>query len=167
VKRPSVTAATLAALGAVPLVVIILVLPGERSRALDVYVVFLGAVVMYALARMTAGPRRARRPISPGKETQPPQLPALARVEREVILATGSGFDRQIRLKPLVSDIVRHRLWTERGIELDSEPDRAREALDPELWTVVRPGPPDPNARWIRGLNIADLTRIVDEIDRI
>ena len=53
-RRRFVLSAVLAVIGAVPLLVVLAVL-GDRSRALDIYVVYLGALLLMALARITAG----------------------------------------------------------------------------------------------------------------
>jgi hypothetical protein len=168
VKGPLRTAALVAALGTVPLVVVLLVLAGDRSRALDVYVLFLGGVLMLVLARVAAGWDASRKLLpSRPERSESSRLPELARIEREVVLATGSGFDQQMRVGPLLRDVTGHRLWTQRGIELENEPERAREALGPEIWALVRPGPPDPNSRWRQALSLAELERAVDAIEKI
>lgn len=166
-KRPFLTAGILAALGAVPLVVCLLVLPGDRSRALDVYLLFLGAVVMLVLARMTSG-HKGWKPVPP-KADQPSEarLPELARIEREVVLATGSGFDRQMRIGPLLRDIARHRLWTRRGVDLDEQPERARELLGQEIWGLLRAGRPEPNSRYAPGADLAELRQIIEKIEKV
>jgi hypothetical protein len=151
----------------VPLVICLLVLPGDRSRALDVYLLFLGAVLMLVLARLTSGGSGRRKPIPPKKESESTQLPELARLEREVVLATGSGFDSQMRIGPLVRDIARHRLWTRRGVDLDEQPERAREILGDDIWVLLRPGRPDPNARYAKGTNVTELRRIVERIEKV
>ncbi|MBA3717860.1 MAG: hypothetical protein H0W87_06510 [Actinobacteria bacterium] len=167
-KRPFFTAGVLAGVGAVPLVVLVLVLPGDRPKVLDVYVLFLGAVLMLVLARMTSGEPGMRKVIPAGAERKSDdRLPELARIEREVVLATGSGFDRQMRVGPLLRDIARHRLWTRRGVELDEEPERARELLGEEVWSLLRAGRPEPNARYAPGADLAELRRIVERIEKV
>jgi len=146
-------------------VVVLLVLPGDRARALDVYVLFLGAVVLLSLARLTAGTREPAHRQPRTEEPASGRLPEVARIEREVVLATGSGFDQHVRINPLLRDITRHRLWTRRGVDIDERPDRARELLGPELWELVQAGPPDPNSRYLRGLDLTGLHRAVDKIE--
>jgi hypothetical protein len=170
-RRPLTISAALGALGAVPLVVILIVLPGDRSRALDVYVLYLGALALLALARATAatgeGDPLAHFLPEPESRSSRPRLPELARIEREVVLSTGSEFDQQLRVKPLLSDVAAHRLWTRRGIEMDESPERAREVLGDEVWELVKPGPPEPNRRYSSGLDIAGLRRIVEKIEGV
>jgi hypothetical protein len=165
--RPLRTAAIIAGLGVVPLVVMLVVRPGDRARALDVFVLFLGAVLLLAFARMTAGPRTKAPVPRPPEQAESARLPELARIEREVVLAAGSAFDQHVRISPLLRDIAQHRLWTHRGIDLGEQPERAQEALGPELWDLVRPERPNPNSRWSRGLDLAGLSRLVDEIEKV
>jgi len=168
VTHPFRNAALLAAVGAVPLIITVIVLPGDRSRALDVYVLYLGAVLLFVLARVTSGRGGRRKPIPPKKEKPPDnRVPELVRIEREVVLATGSGFDRQMRIGPLMRDIARHKLWTRRGIDLDEQPERAQELLGAEVWGLLRAGRPDPNSRYAPGAEIAELRRILERIEKV
>jgi hypothetical protein len=167
-KRPFLTAGVLAGLGAVPLVAFLLVLPGERSRTLDIYVLFLGAVLMLVLVRMTSDEAGRRKAIPPRAERDSDtRLPELVRIEREITLATGSGFDRQMRVGPLMRDIARHRLWTRRGVDLDEEPERARELLGEEIWGLLRAGRPEPNSRYAPGADLAELRQMFETIERV
>jgi hypothetical protein len=95
------------------------------------------------------------------------RLPELARIEREVVLSTGSEFDQQLRVKPLLRDVAAHRLWIRRGVDMDENPERAREVLGDEVWELVKPGPPEPNRRYSSGLDIAGLKEIVDRIEAV
>jgi hypothetical protein len=168
VNRPYVTAGALAALGAVPFVFFLLVRPGDRSHAVDVYLLYLGAILLLILARTTSGRDRRRKAIQPRADgASEKRLPELVRIEREIVLATGSGFDRQMRVGPLMRDIARHRLWTRRGIDLDEQPERARELVGEDLWALLRAGRPEPNSRYMPGADIAELRRILDRIEKV
>jgi hypothetical protein len=156
----------LAAAGAVPLAICLLLFPGERSHAVDVYLLYLGAVVLFVLARMTS-PAEARKPIPPKVVKPDTRLPELVRIERDVVLATGSGFDRQMRVGPLMRDIARHRLWTRRGVDLDDQPERAQELLGSDVWNLLRAGRPDPNSRYARGADVAELRQILERIEKV
>jgi hypothetical protein len=166
VKHPFRAAGLLAVAGAVPLVICIFLLPGDRSKALDVYLLYLGAALLFVLARMTSA-ARGRKPIPPKKEQRDLRLPELVRIEREVVLATGSGFDRQMRVGPLMRDIARHRLWTRRGVDLDEQPERARELLGPDVYGLLRAGRPDPNSRYAAGAKISELRQILERIEKV
>jgi hypothetical protein len=166
VKHPFRNAGLLAAVGAVPLLICLFVLPGDRSKALDVYLLYLGAVLLLVLARMTSV-RRERKPITPKKEQSDTRPSELVRIERELVLATGSGFDRQMRVGPLMRDIARYKLWTRRGIDLEEQPERAREALGDEIWGLLRAGRPDPNSRYASGAKVAELRQILERIEKV
>jgi len=129
-KRQFAESGLLAALGTIPLVVVLLIYPGESSRALDVYVVFLGALLMPALVRIAPGEGPVEPPRPPRRKNGPAdRIVELDRLERDVVLATGSELEQHVRIKPLLRDIVEDRLWRSRGIELDQSPERAREIL--------------------------------------
>ena len=53
------------------------------------------------------------------------------------------------------------------GIDLDREPERAREKLSPETWELVRPDRPRPERTGTTGIDTASLTAVVDELERI
>ena len=111
-----------------------------------------------------AGASRSRR-----RRSSPP-TPALpgAGAHR----TRGRARDRQ-RLRPAaagraaVRDIARHKLWTRRGIDLDEQPERARELLGPEVWGVLRAGRPEPNARYAPGADIAELRQMLERIEKV
>jgi hypothetical protein len=165
-KHPFRTAGLLALVGAVPLFISLFVLPGDRSKALDVYLLYLGAVLLLVLARMTSV-LRERKPIQPKKEQSDTRPPELVRIERELVLATGSGFDRQMRVGPLMRDIARHKLWTRRGVDLEEQPERAHELLGDEIWGLLRAGRPDPNSRYASGAEVAELRQILERIEKV
>ena len=155
-------------LGTIPLVVVLLVFPGESSRALDIYVVFLGALLLLALARITASQTEPRsRALRPRVEGPQDRIVELDRLERDVVLATGSELEQHVRINPLLRDVVEHRLWVSRGIEVEGDPERARKILGEELYELVKPGRPDPDARYFRGLDLRGLARVLDRIEAI
>jgi len=67
----------------------------------------------------------------------------------------------------LMRDIARHRLWTRRGVELEEQPERARELLGEEIWGLLRAGRPEPNSRYARGADLAELRRILETIEKV
>ena len=70
-------------------------------------------------------------------------------------------------MRPILRDIASHRLRSRYGIELDREPGRARELIGAQAWELVRPDRPPPDDRLGRGPNIAELARVVDELEAI
>ena len=85
-KHPFRNAVLLAAAGAVPLVITVIVLPGDRPHALDVYVLYLGAVLLFVLARVTSGAGGRRKPIPPAASA-----PSHGRLRQSAISSTGTS----------------------------------------------------------------------------
>lgn len=104
-------------------------------------------------AFVRARPRRAR-PAS------------LARVEREVTLATVTAFDVHFRLRPLVRPLAAG-LLLRRGVDLEQRPDRARELLGAETWELVRPDRDAPDDRTAPGIPIETVERVVADLERL
>ena len=128
-------------------------------------------VVLLALA-LAIGLERLRRTVPPRPSQfdgafAPPAAsrarPAsLARVEREVTLATGTAFDIHYRLRPVLEPIASG-LLLRRGVELE----RGRELLGAETWDLVRPDRPAPRDRTAPGLPLAEVERVVSDLERL
>jgi hypothetical protein len=146
--------------------------PDDRALVLDAYLLFVGGLALLVLVRVTEGalppagqshleralrsfPRARRRP------------EALAVLERRTLLATETAFEVHYRLRPLLREIAAHRLSAHRGIDLDSEPDAARDALGTEAWELVRPDRPPPADRLGPGYRLVDLRAAVHSLERI
>jgi hypothetical protein len=91
---------------------------------------------------------------------------ALARVEREVTLATGTAFDVHFRLRPIVRELAAGSLLR-RGVDLDRAPERAQALLGPRLWELARPGRPSPEDRTAPGLPATAVEALVDDLERL
>jgi hypothetical protein len=157
---------------AVVLAMLMALSAAPRGRLVDGYVLFLGALLLFGLVRATrsaaaaeegsafedAQRRRARRPERPRE---------LAKLEREVVLASTSAFDLHIRLRPILRDVAAHRLATRRGLELDSGSGPVRAALGSELWDIVRPDRSPPDDRLGPGLSLRRLRSALDVLERI
>ncbi len=91
---------------------------------------------------------------------------SLARVEREVTLATGTAFDVHFRLRPLLRDLAAG-LVLRRGVDLERSPDRARELLGPDVWALVRPDVEPPDDRSAPGVPIAAIERALDDLEAL
>jgi hypothetical protein len=168
--RPFRRAVFLASLGAAATTLVLVVLPGTRTRAIDLYVLFLGAVILFALVRVTAedGPqRKSALDRVQGERRAAGRLPELARIEREVFLATARELRRVRQLNSLLRDIARHQLWTRRGIDLDREPDRARDVLGNDAWDVIAPDATSPEDDVVPPLELARLRSVVDTLERV
>jgi hypothetical protein len=91
---------------------------------------------------------------------------SLARVEREVMLATGTAFDVHFRLRPLVRDVASG-LLLRRGVDLERSPDRARALLGSDVWELIRPDRAPPEDRSAAGLPLDAIERAVDALERV
>ena len=146
--------------------------PVSPSRAADVYILYLGALILVLLVRATraASPtsdpsvyERAlvrRRPVA----ARPRDL---ARLEREVVLAATTAFDAHMRLRPHLREIAAHRLESRRGLDLDRGGPLVRELLGDELWRFVRPGVEPPDDRFAPGMNLRELRVALDTLERL
>ena len=170
-RRAVLDSLALAVLAAVPALAVSSVEPGMRSVVAAVYLLVVGALALLALTRAT----RAAHASEPSPfehalerdERRRERVPELARLEREVLLGTSTAFDFHYRLRPVLREIAARRLASARGIDLDGEPARAREALGDETWQLVRPDLEPPVDRLGPGLPLAEVRRVVDALARI
>jgi hypothetical protein len=171
-RRLSALAAPIV-LASVALGAALFLLPGRRDTALDVYILFLGALGLATAVRATraASPEVHEPSLAAELEDPldvPPQRPReLERLEREVYLSLGSSFYLHHRLRPVLREIAAHRLLRRHGIELDRRPDAARRLLGEEAWEWLRPERPEPRDRWAPGPPLSELRGVVDALERI
>jgi len=150
VKRPLLT---LAFVGGFVTFVAVVAAGAPRARSLDALAVFLGALLMARLVRLTRRASGADQPSSydrslraaPSREETRPA--SLTQLERIVYLAEMNAFDLHMRLRPRLRMIAEHRLASRRGLRLDAP--EARELVGEdlaELFRFDRPRPEDPFA---------------------
>jgi hypothetical protein len=149
-----------------------IVRPDDRGLVLDVYLLFLGGMILLLLVAATARalPRagRSRLELALRRPRHIPARPAaLLTLERRVLLATETAFEVHYRLRPVLREIAAYRLSSRLGIDLDEDTDAARRALGPEAWELVRPDRPPPPDRLARGRPLAELRAAVDALERI
>jgi hypothetical protein len=155
------------------LIALLVVLIGvdRTDLVLDAYLVFVGALVALAAARIAGRAFPHPRGTVPAVLSRPPRPyvhpESLSGAEDDVALAQADAFDVHFRLRPQVRDIVAAGLAMQAGIELDREPERAQEKLSPHMWELVRPDRPRPEGAGKSGIDTASLTAVVDELERI
>jgi hypothetical protein len=160
-------------LGVVVLAAVSFLLPGRRSVALDVFVLFLGALGLAAAVRATHGASPDVHEPSLSDELDDPldvlpQRPAeLERLEREVHLSLGSSFYLYHRLRPLLREIASNRLIVRHGVDLERRPEEAEKLVGPQAWEWLRPDRKEPRDRWAPGPPIGELTAVVEALERI
>ena len=144
---------------------------GAHAIVLDVYLLCIGAVVLLALVRTTRAHASAKR-TSPfdaalaamRKAPAAAGEPALA---HEVEFSTYNAFYFHQRLRPLLRDIAAHRLRSRYGVELQTEPGRARGLVGGRAWDAVRPDAQPPAARMASGPTVEELGVVVDQLEAI
>ena len=141
-----------------------------RERVLAVFALLLlcGAGAAALLLRRIVGTTRAaadpfRQPVHE-RELRVPQLDDLV---HDVEMVLEVGYDARGDLSSRLRIFAAARLAERRGIDLDTQPERARGAIDAELtWALVRERPraepaDDP------ALGAAQLGRVLESLERI
>ena len=143
------------------------------DEAADGYALFLGAVGMLWLVRRTRRasgadlPSAYDRAVTARRVPRPSRPATLERVEREVVLSSGSAFDLHVRLRARLRAITEHRLAAHRGLELDAGTAETRDLLGADLWELVQPDRPMPTDRLAPGLPVRRQRDLLDRVERI
>ena len=112
---------------------------------------------------------RLARQVVPPPEPLPAPVPYESRDEGLLLLTSlesrlswgGTDPDRfRDRVRPELVDLASDLLRTRRGIDLRTEPDRARSILGEPLWQLITRTP-------MRSPSRAELSRLVDALERI
>jgi len=154
-------------LGAVPLALALIFLPGRRELALDLFVLLIAAGVIVALVRTLSGvaPRAPARRVSvPARVSQ--RLAELDRTEGAVLLSASTAFDLHYRLRPILREIAGQRL-ARRGLGLDTDTEASRAVVGETTWELVRPDREPPELRFARGIAASQLREVVAVLERI
>jgi hypothetical protein len=150
--------------------VFLLALPDRAALVGHIWLVVVLALALgVALERLRRElPRRASSfDAAFGRRSTPRARPAsLARVEREVTLATGTAFDVHFRLRPMLQSLSAG-LLLRRGVDVERDPARAEMLLGPDVWELVRPDRPAPEDRTAPGVRIETVERVVADLERI
>jgi hypothetical protein len=165
------TVITAALAGLAVLVFVLAATSTPSGRAVDVYLLYVGGVVLLTLVAATSSVAGSefRSEFDAALHAPParPERPReLARLEREVYLAESSAFYLHYRLRPTLRVIAAQRLRDTRGIDLDGQPDAARDALGEPAWELLHAERPAPR-RDARGTPIDRLREVVDGVERI
>ena len=171
-KRLLPGAALMTMLATLAYVVARLAEPGRRALWLDVYLLVLGAIAVFAavLATRQAFPLDRGSSLAKALEREPrePLRPQeLERLEREVTLGTSTSFDLHYRLRPILREIAEQRLADRRGLRLDRGGREIQAALGEELWELVRPDRKPPEQRYTRGIEPDAVRRVVERLEAL
>jgi hypothetical protein len=128
-------------------------------------VVLAGVAVTVCVALLPDARSTDRRHRAAPAPTRPAQL---ERLERLVVTSGASGaVHAHAYMRPLLVEIVSHRLAA-RGQALDRMPDTVgREVLGERLWELVRPGRPFPENRRGPGVLPDELAAILEVLERL
>ena len=129
-----------------------------------VLIVLAGVAVAKCVTLLPAPrPMRRRKPV-PAPSSRPQQLVAL---ERLVTTSGSSAVSVHAYLRPLLIQIVSHRLAV-RGQTIERMPEAVgREALGDRLWDIVRPDRPFPEDRHGPGVQPQELGALLEVIRRL
>ena len=142
--------------------------PGSGAARLAVLLAGLmaGAILLGRVRRVT---RSTPERFGLGKRrTDDPSvaLASMRTIDTTLRMATATAFGVEFMLRPLVRDIAASRLERDHGIDLASDPDRARTAIGDHLWQVLHPAEPyrepgDP------GIPFREIEAAVEDLERI
>jgi hypothetical protein len=166
--RRAIVAALLASIG---VGAALLFTSGVQAAIVDVYVLALAAIVMLALYRTV---RRVASPTPSSFElaltrlrTREPAPSTELAEERDVLLSRLNAFHFHIRVRPMLREFAEHRLRSRFGVDLDREPQRARELVAANAWRVIDPDASPPGDRLARGPSFDEQRVVVDELERL
>jgi hypothetical protein len=170
-RRSLVRPAVAALLGAIALGVAIAVRPGDASLAAEAFVLLIGTIAVGFLARATADAFDAATESQLQIALRPPKrklerVADLARLERELEMATESAFDVHYRLRPIFREIATSRL-ARSAVELEAEGGRAEELLGPDAWAFVRPDALRPSDHYAPGARLSEIERAIDALEKL
>ena len=164
--------ANIAVVPTLALIGVVLIAPGRARLAVHVYLLVLCLLSLVGVvgALRRASPQTRVSAFDRALDRRPPRhdrLAELARLEREVALATSSAFDLHYRLRPTARRAARGLLAARRGIDLDHDAAGARSALGDETYELVRPDREPPLDRFGPGIEPAGVHRLVEALEAI
>ena len=154
----------------IALVAIIGFAPGRLALAIRIYALVVCAVALVLALRALRRTYPRTRPLRPRSARSPYSRrppPSLGRIEHEVALGVAGAFGLHFRLVPRLRSIAAGLLESRRRITLAADPDVASRMVGPQAWELVRKDRPTPEDRLARGLPIADLSRVVESLEKI
>ena len=159
--------ALVAVLVVVATVLAVAIRPGWSGGVERIAISALGAIAVWWCARLVGHAYRPRpQPPRPGirEVGRLPQQPE--DLDRVVSFSQSSALDAYSRLRPVLQPIVRDRLLDGRGIDLEREPERAREALGPQLFELVAPNRERPGHEEA-GLTLRGIEEITELVEAL
>ena len=170
VRRVVMTAAAVAAVLTLGLILYILVVPTRATLVLRWYLLFVGAIGVIVAIRVIA----ARYPVlwrsSADRAKDQPTLDELPQRLRAINrLVTRAGWDAagfELELRPILRAIAAQRLLTYRTIDIDKDPAAARAILGERVWTLLTPANLE-MARRAKGIDPDDVRAAVEKLEEL
>jgi hypothetical protein len=171
VRHVALRVAEIVVLPTAVLVVVLLLAPGRAELAVHVYVLVLLAAALASVVGSIASQARTGQSQFDAALLRPTdengRLAELVRLEREVALAQASEFDLYHRLRPALREIATGLLFVRCGVDLDRQPERARELLGEETFELVRGDREPPWDRSAPGPGLPELQRVVAGLEAL
>jgi hypothetical protein len=169
--RVVLRAVEIAVLPTAVLIVVLVLAPGRAELAVHVYVLVLLAAALASVVGSIASQAHGGESLFDAALHRPTEenerLPELVRLEREVGLAQASEFDFHHRLRPVLREVATGLLFVRRGVDLDRQPERAREVLGEETFELVRADREPPWDRTTSGPALDELRRVVASLEAL
>ena len=170
VRRVVMTAAAVAAVLTLGLILSILVVPMRAALVLRWYLLFVGAIGVTVTIRVIA----ARYPVlwrsSADRVKDQPTFDELPHRIRAINrLVTRAGWDAagfELELRPILRAIAAQRLLTYRTIDIDADPAAARAILGERVWTLLTPVNLE-MARRARGIEPDGVRAVVEKLEEL
>jgi len=133
----------------------------------ELLVMGAGGAAVFALVQLKPKESADRTPLIAGIGTaksrnQPPQL---MRLEWLVEFASSTSFDTEYRLLPELRAIAARRMQQRHGVDLESQPEEARDLVGEAAWSYL-----DPHRHPLRtgeGIELAELDAVVTAVERL
>jgi hypothetical protein len=169
VRHVVMTAAAVAAVLTLGLILYILVVPTRAALVLRWYLLFVGAIGVIVAIRVIA----ARYPVlwrsSADRAKDQPNLDELPQRIRAINrLVTRAGWDAagfELELRPILRAIAAQRLLTYRTIDIDKDP-AARAILGERVWTLLTPVNLE-MARRAKGIDPDGVRVVVEKLEEL
>ena len=170
VRRVVMTAAAVAAVLTLGLILYILVVPTQAALVLRWYLLVVGAIGVIVAIRVIA----VRYPVlwrssSDRAKDQPnlDELPQRIRVINRLVTRAGwdaAGFE--LELRPILRAVAAQRLATYHTIDIDADPGAARAILGERVWTLLTPVNLE-MARRARGIDPDGVRAAVEKLEEL
>ncbi|MBI2782249.1 MAG: hypothetical protein HYX55_10715 [Chloroflexi bacterium] len=160
----------IAMLASITIVLAVVLPPDARVALARIAIVGAGIGISTLYLRRSGAatgstPERFELELRSPAETQP-AIPGLRAVEAAVRLSTANATDFDVRLRPMLRELARWRLLTNRGLDMDGNPVAARRILGPSLASLLE-GTAEPPPFGSPGIPLAAIDAALDQLEQI